>query len=110
MATLSHVITSNSVITQCDRNPAYGLILPTHTQTSETETGDLVGQSGSSSVAVNCQVQRPLAGEVHTVDVNELHHVYDYANLPEPAEPRADYLTVSCMHALINRPIMDNYI
>lgn len=93
MASLSHVTTSSSIITHCDRNPAYGLTVPT--QTSETEAGDLVGQTGSgNSVAVN---QRPPAGEVHTVDVNELQHVYDYANLSEPSEPRADYLTVSCI-------------
>ena len=78
MAGQSHVSTSSSMITQCDPNPAYGLTVQTHTQTSETEAGNLVRPTGSSSVAVNCQIQRPPAGDLHTVGVNELQPVYEW--------------------------------
>ena len=106
MDSQSHVTTLSSMITQCDPNPAYGVTVPPHTQTSETGVGDLVVQLGSNSATVNCQAQRgPPAGEVHTVDVNELQHVYDYAYHPEPAEPPDQHLTVSCMqHGYMLKP------
>ena len=83
MANESHLTVLGS---HCDPNPAYGLPVPLRIQTSETQSdaGDFVVQTGSSPASVHCQGHRPPVGEVHTVDVNDLQHVYDYAHYTEP--------------------------